>query len=530
MSLKKSLSKWPKAAVVALLNEIGGLHDKESWHPVRRRDISKKAGIKIIRSSLFFKEKFLPSGAFDKLKARLVADGSMQERALYTDDQTSSPTAALQSVFTVAALAAKERREVVTIDVTGAYLNAVMKTDVYMRLEPTIADVLCNISDEYRAFVEPDGGLVVKLDRALYGCVESGKLWYDTVAALLLSDGFTQNPADKCVFNKTSAAGVQCTVCLYVDDMLCTCIDSAALEAVHALLVRTFGQVSINHGRVHSYLGMTLDFSRAGAVRITMERYVDELLRNFEVEGIADTPASSTLFEIREGVPELGVKDAKDFHSRVATLLFLAKRIRPDIGTAVAFLTTRVQQPTTDDGRKLLRVLRYINGTQHLGLTIVPSEQLCVIAYVDASFAPHADAKSHSGTIITLGQGPVYTESAKQSLTTKSSSESELVALSDSASQVVWTRNFLLGQGYTMGPALVYQDNTSTIIMAEKGAASGKRTRHIGIRFFFIKDRIDSGEIAVQYLPTDEMVADVLTKPLQGAKFLSLRRQLLGED
>ena len=117
--------------------------------------------------------------------------------------------------------------------------------------------------------------------------------------------------------------------------------------------------------------------------------------------------------------------------------------------------------------------------------------------------------------------------SGKQKIVSKSLTESELISLSDSVPQAVWSRDFLSNQGYKIDPALIYQDNKSTIALAEKGRSTSDRTRHINIRYFFVKDRIDQGEIKVQYLPTEDMIADILTKPLQGVLFRKLRKQLL---
>jgi len=135
--------------------------------------------------------------------------------------------------------------------------------------------------------------------------------------------------------------------------------------------------------------------------------------------------------------------------------------------------------------------------------------------------------KSHTGAVIGVGLGPVYAKSSRQKLNTKSSTEAELVGLSDSSGQVIWTRNFLIGQGYNMAPATVYQDNMSTIALLKNGCSNSSRTRHIAIRYFFVSDRVKSGEIKIEYMPTGEMLADILTKPLQGALFLKLRNKLL---
>ena len=258
-----------------------------------------------------------------------------------------------------------------------------------------------------------------------------------------------------------------------------------------------------------------------------MPGFTDDILSMSGIEGKARTPAADTLFDIRVGVEALDADRKEQFHSLVAKLLYLAKRTRPDILLPVSFLSTRVNTPTVDDHAKLIRLLKYLNGTKDLGIMLRASETPLLEAYVDASYGVHADGKSHTGMMISLGGGPVHVRSTKQKIVTKSSTEAELVALSDSGSIVIWTRNFLLSQGEKLGPAKAYQDNQSTMSLVERGASASERTRHIGIRYFWIKDRVDSKEIEIEYLETDSMIADVLTKPLQGNKFEALRTKLL---
>jgi hypothetical protein len=212
---------------------------------------------------------------------------------------------------------------------------------------------------------------------------------------------------------------------------------------------------------------------------------------------------------------------------RAMPLLYLAKRVRPDILPPVAFLSTRTQAPTDDDQSKLNRVLRYINSTKEMGMILQSTKDIAVLVYADASYGVHADGKSHTGVYITLGRGGVFFRSTKQKIVTKSSTESELVGLSDSLGQAIWTRDFLIGQGYKVGPAKVFQDNMSTITLAAKGRSTSDRTRHIHIRYFFVKDRVDNGEVVIEYKPTKLMLADLLTKPLQGDLFRAMRRELL---
>jgi len=151
---------------------------------------------------------------------------------------------------------------------------------------------------------------------------------------------------------------------------------------------------------------------------------------------------------------------------------------------------------------------------------------MTVIGYVDASFAVHFDFRSHTGAVVTLGDGPISVDSSRQKLNTKSTMESEIVGASDGSNNIFYLRNFLIEQGYRMGPAKLYQDNQSTLAILKTGQMS-KRSRHINIRYFYLKDRVDQGEFELEYIPTDEMLADLLTKPLQGEKFRMLRDRIL---
>jgi hypothetical protein len=135
--------------------------------------------------------------------------------------------------------------------------------------------------------------------------------------------------------------------------------------------------------------------------------------------------------------------------------------------------------------------------------------------------------KSHSGLVLSLGCGPIDASSTKQKINTKSSAEAELIALSDKATRAIWCREFLTHQGHPPAPATLYQDNQSTIKLATNGIQSSKRTRHISIRYFWLKDRVDIGDVEVVYKPTTDMIADILTKPLHGDVFLYLRGLLL---
>jgi hypothetical protein len=234
---------------------------------------------------------------------------------------------------------------------------------------------------------------------------------------------------------------------MHVDDLLVTCELEEILESVFAQLRERYKEVKINRGPKVSYLGMTFDFSVQGKAKCTMEGYIEDLLRLCEVQGSATSPAAENLFEVSTSSPPLESARRERFHSLVAKLLYLAKRVRPDLLVAVSFLATRVLYATEQDDIKLTRALKYLRSTADLGLTLEANDIISVLGYVDASYGVHIDGKSHTGTAITLGKGAVYAKSGKQKVVSKSSTEAELIGLSDSASQIIWTRDFLIGQG-----------------------------------------------------------------------------------
>ena len=532
ITLKKGIKTFGSQAQDAMISELRQILGLETWAP---EDPSELTGAEIratIFSSMFFKEKFTPQGVFDKLKARLVANGSQQDRTLYDVSSISSPTVSLKSVFLGAGIAAAEKRFTYTVDLIAAYLKIsregkeVGKKIVRVRIAKPIVDQLCVIDPDYQKYRLKDGSVIVRLKKAMYGCIESGRLLFDDVCVTLIGMGFVQNPHDPCVFNK-GPLDQQCTAHVYVDDIFISCRVKEIAEQVLVDLAGVYGELKINRGNRHSYLGMTMDFAKEGECKITMSGYVDELLRLYSVTGSVATPATPTLQEIDPDSKPLSRNDRGEFHTAVAKLLFLAKRARPDILLAVAFLTTRVTVSTVEDQAKLSRVLKYLNGTKELGVILSFDKGMLQSSYVDVAFGVHADGKSHTGSIETMGKGAYNAKSTKQTLVTKSSTEGELVGASDHVSEMVHTRDYLLAQGYKMGPATLFQDNMSTIAMIKNGRPSSERTRHINIRYFFIKDRADAGEIQVTYKPTKEMIADILTKPLQGSLFRHLRALLL---
>ncbi len=344
--------------------------------------------------------------------------------------------------------------------------------------------------------------------------------------AELMSLGFTINPYDPCVANKI-VDGHQSTVCWHVDDLL---IGHAKPETVTWFLTwiaKRYNtpdkKLTPTWGSYHDYLGINIDFSYPGRVKFDMVPCINKIIDAFpeKITGVTSTPAADHLFAVCPSAEaHLLPKDqAQGFHHTTAQLLFLS-RVCCDIQTPVSFLTTRVKHPDGDDWGKLKRVLTYLHSTCSLKLTLFAELLSIIWWYADASHQTHKDYHGHTGAILTLGHGAVSSSSTKQKLNTKGSTKTKIVGLFDETSDILWTCNFYEAQGYyTITANNVYQDNMSTLLLAKNGhILSSKCTKHIKAKYFFIKHYHHSGEIDLQYCPTDDMWADILTKPLQGPK------------
>ena len=418
--------------------------------------------------------------------------------------------------------AAMEERDVAIADVVGAYLHAVMDDFVAMKIVGREAELVCELYPEWKEHLRYDkrgrATLYVRLKKALYGCVKSALLWYELYSSTLVDLGFIINPYDQCVANAT-INGKQCTVVWYVDDNMISHEDPNVVSDIISKIEAKFGKMSVLRGKEHEFLGMKFKLHENRTVSIDMKDYVKGAIDAFDEDIIknAATPATRYLFDIREDAVQLNEERADHFHSIVAKLLYISKRCRLDIQNAVGFLCTRVSKPDEDDWNKLKRVLQYLRGTLDDKLILGCIDIKKMKSFIDAAFAVHPDMRSHTGGGISWGIGILFSMCQKQRLNTKSLTEAEIVGVSDFISNMIWARIFLEKQGYEIEENLLYQDNQSAIKIEKNGSKScSKRSRHIDMRYFFIKDRLESENIQVVYCPTEFMVADFFTKPLQG--------------
>ena len=538
LSVKQAIAEYGDTSIASVTAELQQLLDKGFAQALPSAKITADILKTAIPLKMFVKAKLAADGSLIKIKSRYVARGDRQKRDLYIGEDLSATTADCLSVYTVIAIAASERRHVMAADIGGAYLNASMSDDsppVHIVIEPRIAEMISGMDPTFAEARLPNGTIIAKLKKCLYGCIESAKRWQEHVTGTLSDLGFVANPHDTCILNKTCEDGKQLTVVLYVDDLLVTCVHPERIRELLAQLRKKYNEVTAVEGPVVEYLGQRIDFTVPGTASITMDGMTERIIADSGTQllnKVTRSPAGEDLFVAPVDSALLSEKDRQHFHTIVARLLYMAKRVRCDILLAVAYLTTIVSRPTQSDRDKLDRLIRYLHQSYHAGhrgIKITPGPAgIQPFGYFDAAYGVHADGKSHTGACLTIGEaGPVSTDSTRQSIVTKSSTEAELVGMSDSMNQLIHLRRLLIAQGHDIGPATVYQDNQSSMALLAKGRSTSKRSRHIEIRYFWAKERCDMGDIIVVHRGTALMgPANILTKPVHAAQFEEERRQL----
>ncbi len=231
--------------------------------------------------------------------------------------------------------------------------------------------------------------------------------------------------------------GSQCTICFHVGGCKISHKSSKVIDYTIEWLRKDYksifedesGKMTVRRGKVHKYLGMTLDFSTKHQEKILMIDYVkdvvaawDKIASKEDDEGFKLVKAKSSrkgrstapddLFRVYEDTEKLPTARATSFHNIVAEALYLVKRARPDAAVAIAFLTTQVQAPDVDDWRKLEHLVQYLRATVDMPLILGADGTGLLNWYVDASFAVHANMRGHTCGGLTLGSGSAVQQRA----------------------------------------------------------------------------------------------------------------------
>ena len=309
---------------------------------------------------------------------------------------------------------------------------------------------------------------------------------------------------------------------IYVDDIIFGGSSNVLVAKFSEDMSREFEMSMM--GELQYFLGLQIKQVKDGTF-VHQAKYTKDLLKKFEMADAKplSTPMSTTtaLDADEDGEPV----DQKKYRSMIGSLLYLTAT-RPDIHFAVCLCARFQASPRTSHHQAVKRIMRYLRFTPELGLWYSASSTLTLRGYSDADFAGcRMDRKSTSGTCQFLGSSLVSWSSRKQSSVAQSTTEAEYVAAASCCSQLLWMISTLsdFGLSYTHVPLLC--DSTSAISVAKNPVLHSK-TKHIDVRYHFLRDNVEKGRIELSHVPTQNQLADILTKPLDQATFARLRGEL----
>lgn len=481
----------------AMEEELMAIKNNETWELV---DLPK--GRKAIGCKWVFKNKEDENGNIVRRKTRLVAQGFSQKYGV-DYDEVFAPVVRGATFRLLLSIAGVRNYQVKHYDVKTAFLNGRLEEEIFMKQPPGFKT----------------GEQVYRLKKSLYGLKQAARVWNQTLNDSLISNGFTQNKTDKCLYTKTDNESV-CHLLVHVDDLLVAYNDEKLAEEAMTQVGMCFELKDL--GEVRHYLGINVERSD-GVFRISQEAYVDKIIKEAGLEDakISRIPVDTGYFK-QEG--KLLPTNA-EYRQLIGMLLYLATHTRPDIAASISILSKRVESPRDNDLNEVRRIIRYLKGTRSLKLELnAPDENEELYAHSDSNWGEDGvDRKSTTGFIVSANQGTIAWMSRKQDIVALSSCEAEYVALTETTKELIW----LIGVATDLGmkiklPVTIHTDSQSCISMIANEKFSN-RTKHIDVRYHFVRDQIANGRIQLKYCPTEENVADILTKPLGTVKTAKMR-------
>ena len=365
---------------------------------------------------------------------------------------------------------------------------------------------------------------VLKLKKALYGLKQAPRMWNSRINKYFLDNGYLRCPYEHSLYIKVNGHGDILVVCLYVDDLIFTGNCASMFEHLKKAMTQEFEMTDI--GLMSYYLGIEVKQSEEG-IFISQERYTREILEKFNMmnsKPVATPIETGTKLSKHEEGDDV---DPSYFKSLVGSLRYLTCT-RPDILFSVGLVSRFMESPTTTHLKVAKRILRYLRGTLDYGLFYSSSKEFKLEGYCDSDWAGDTnDRKSTSGYVFFIGNTAFTWSSKKQPIVTLSTCEAEYVGAASCVCHAVWLRNLLKTVGILQDdPTVIHVDNKSTIALA-KNPVFHDRSKHIDTRFHFIRDCISRKEVQVEYVKTEDQIADIFTKLLKVNVFNNLRTLLV---
>jgi hypothetical protein len=508
--------------------EMAGCEQMKVWELVPRASVPKEHNV--IACKWVFKVKTDASGAVDVYKARITPKGFLQREGI-NFFETFAATGKYKSLRLGLAITAACGHHLEQMDVPQAFLNADVDEEVYMELP-----------EGYRAGKEH---LVCRLKKALYGLKQAPRNWYLLIRKFVQDElHFRATVSDPCLFFRRSKTGRLMLLFLFVDDFQVSYHpeDQAEWAEYKAKLVDRFKTKDLGESTWILGMRITRDL-KARTITLDQEQHVTKALRRFGMEEckVAPTPGVPGGASAESAAAESGAVDVQRYQEMVGTLMYSAVSCRPDIAHAVQKLSQAMQAPTQQDVLAAKRVFRYLAGAKDIGL-IFGSRcsqlldtrgrrnpfRLEVCAFADADWAnDKADRKSITGWVAKVNGDPISWASKKQRTVAQSTCEAELYAEAAAMQEVLWLRGLLAELGlHTQTGSPVYGDNQSTLAISANGI-KGERTKHVDVKYHFITETVERGDVKLRWIPTAEQQADIFTKPLAAPAFERLRQLLM---
>ena len=363
--------------------------------------------------------------------------------------------------------------------------------------------------------------IVCVLHKSLYGAKQSARNFYEQISEILGELGLQQSNTDQCIYFGDKSERL--ILVLYVDDSLVVGINKSVILQFIEKLKKHF---EISCKPIDCFLGLQIKRTKDMGVVIHQENYINEVLTRFKMQNCKPTAVLSN----REIFAPDETEELKDIPYRevIGSIMYIAVCTRPDIAFATNYLSRHMEKPTKRDWNAAMRILSYLKGSSKLGIVYEHGADEGFKYFSDADFASDSSRKSTSGCLITGFGGAIYWQSSKQSLIALSSFESELASSAQCAQELQRFKRLLEEIGYIETPVL-YLDNQA-VIASVSNHQQNRRTKHIEIKQFFVRELVESKQIKVEYIPNEFMLADLLTKPLTKQGFQRLLSSLVLKD
>ena len=340
---------------------------------------------------------------------------------------------------------------------------------------------------------------------------------------------FFQSKADSCLFIKCTNAGKLIYI-IWVDDIIIVATSEAMLVYGKKILQERFQMKDL--GEISKFLGINFVRNEDGSMTMDQTKYLNSILTRF---GMESCKARSTPCELKPSAyqsEDKTIVDEPGYRAVVGSLVYAMTCTRPDLSWIVTKLSQRLSCPTSGDWALLKQVLRYVKGTTDTKLTFSKAESLKLIGFSDSDFAADEnDRRSTTGYYFSLNfAGPAISwKSRKQPTVALSTCEAEFMALCETTQEALYLKQVLqdLNEDVEVEPVQLFGDNQGSLALT-KNPSNHSRTKHIDVKFHFIRDCYTSRVIDIQHVPTEDNAADAFTKPLPRVKLEKFCQQLFG--